>query len=81
MATATVVVDPDAGVVSECYPQVLGQYPESGTAVAAGSTVVLAVAEPDALAVGDGCQLPEFGSEAEFEDFVAQVLAGTASPD
>jgi hypothetical protein len=74
----TVVVDPTAGIVSECFPGVVGQYPDIGTAVDPGATIVLAVWKPDPFLNDATCSLTEFPDEAAFDEFIAQTLA--ASP-
>ncbi len=71
----TVVVDPTAGIVSECFPGVVGQYPDLGTAVDPGSTIVLAVWKPDPFLNDATCSLTEFPDEAAFDEFIAQTLA------
>jgi hypothetical protein len=71
----TVVVDPTAGIVSECFPGVVGQYPGLGTAVDPGSTIVLAVWKPDPFLNDATCSLTEFPDEAAFDEFIAQTLA------
>ena len=71
----TVIVDPTAGIVSECYPGVVGQYPDIGTAVDPGSTIVLAVWKPDPFLNDATCSLTEFPDEAAFDEFIAQTLA------
>ena len=71
----TVVVDPTAGIVSECFPGVVGQYPDIGTAVDPGSTIVLAVWKPDPFLNDATCSLTEFPDEAAFDEFIAQTLA------